>query len=238
VTERCSGWPCRRKSSHGHLSSFRQACERLGIAQSMGRQGSALDNAVTGSWHPTLEFELRSQRKFATRAQARSAIAAWIEDYSHVRRHSAIGMRSPVDCERSLAGKDAAYPRRGPGKGGGCAGAPSAGSAVPSAPPAPAPRPGPAADPERRIRPLPSDQPPVPGQQGSRAHDPMHPQATGAVSPVRPRARDLPPQDRDLMPQDQDLRVLRGVTARQQRQPAEHPDHEQVDKADEHERRA
>jgi hypothetical protein len=99
-----------------------------------------------------------------------------------------------------------------------------------------------------RIRPLPSDQPPAPGQQGSRGHDPMYPQATGqqpgqggehgAVSPVRPRARDLPPQDRDLMPQDQDLRVLRGVTARQQRQPAEHPDHEQVDKANEHERRA
>jgi putative transposase len=88
--------------------SFRQACERLGIAQSMGRPGSALDNAVIESWHSTLEFELRSLRKFATRAQARSAVAAWIEDYNHVRRHSALGMRSPVDYERSLAGKDAA----------------------------------------------------------------------------------------------------------------------------------
>jgi hypothetical protein len=76
----------------------------------------------------------------------------------------------------------------------------------------------------------------------------MNPQATGqqrgqgsehgTVSPVRPRARNLPPQDRDLMPQDQDLRVLGDITARQQRQPAEQPDHEQVDKANEHERRA
>jgi transposase InsO family protein len=63
---------------------------------------------VIGSWHSTLEFELRSLRKFATRAKARSAVAAWIEDYNHVRRHSALGMRSPVDYERSLAGKDAA----------------------------------------------------------------------------------------------------------------------------------
>jgi transposase InsO family protein len=88
--------------------TFRQACQRLGIAQSMGRPGSALDNAVIESWHSTLEFELRSLQKFTTRAAARAATAAWIEDYNHVRRHSALGMRSPVDYERSLAGKDAA----------------------------------------------------------------------------------------------------------------------------------
>jgi transposase InsO family protein len=88
--------------------AFRRACERLGVRQSMGRPGSALDNAVIESWHSTLEFELRSLRTFATRAQARGAVAAWIEDYNHARRHSALGMRSPVDYERSLAGKDAA----------------------------------------------------------------------------------------------------------------------------------
>jgi transposase InsO family protein len=38
----------------------RQACQRLGVSQSMGRPGSALDNAVIESWHSTLEFELRS----------------------------------------------------------------------------------------------------------------------------------------------------------------------------------
>ena len=87
---------------------YRSACGRLGVRQSMGRPGSALDNAVIESWHSTLEWELRSLRKFATRAGARAAIAAWIEDYNHERRHSALGMRSPVDYERSLAGKDAA----------------------------------------------------------------------------------------------------------------------------------
>jgi putative transposase len=87
---------------------FRQACERLGVRQSTGRPGSAPGNAVTGSWHSTLESGLRSLRRFATGAQARTAVAAWIEDCNHVRRHSALGMVSPVDYERALAGTDAA----------------------------------------------------------------------------------------------------------------------------------
>lgn len=80
-------------------ATFRAACERLGISQSMGRVGSALDNAVIESWHSTLEFELRSLEHFATKAEARRQVAAWIEDYNHHRRHSSLGMRSPVDFE-------------------------------------------------------------------------------------------------------------------------------------------
>jgi putative transposase len=87
---------------------FRAACQRLSFSQSMGRPGSALDNAVIESWHSTLEFELRRVEHFATRAAARAGVAAWIEDYNHHRRHSALGRVSPVDYERSLAGKDAA----------------------------------------------------------------------------------------------------------------------------------
>ena len=87
---------------------FRAACARLSVSQSMGRPGSALDNAVIESWHSTLEFELRRIEHFATRAAARAAVAAWIEDYNYHRRHSSLGRVSPVDYERSLAGKDAA----------------------------------------------------------------------------------------------------------------------------------
>jgi len=86
----------------------RAACGRLGIAQSMGRPGSALDNAVIESWHSTLEFELRSLETFATKAQARAKVAAWIEDYNQHRRHSALGMMSPVDYERALMAGEAA----------------------------------------------------------------------------------------------------------------------------------
>jgi putative transposase len=79
---------------------FRAACERMGIRQSMGRVGSALDNAVIESWHSTLEFELRSLQRFTTRAEARTAVAASIDDYNCHRRHSALQMRSPIDFER------------------------------------------------------------------------------------------------------------------------------------------
>jgi len=78
---------------------FRQACTRLAVSQSMGRPGSALDNAVIESWHSTVEFELRRIEHFATRAQARARAAAWIEEYNTVRRHSALGMMSPVAWE-------------------------------------------------------------------------------------------------------------------------------------------
>ena len=44
----------------------------------------------------------------------------------------------------------------------------------------------------------------------------------------------LTAQDRNLVPQHQDFRVFRGVAAREERQPAEQPDHEQIDEAKEH----
>jgi putative transposase len=88
--------------------TFRAACGRLAITQSMGRPGSALDNAVIESWHSTLEFELRRVEHFATRAQARAKVAAWIDDYNRLRRHSALRMMSPVDYEQALAAGQAA----------------------------------------------------------------------------------------------------------------------------------
>jgi transposase InsO family protein len=88
--------------------ALRQACSRLGVTQSMGRPGSALDNAVIESWHSTLEFELRSREIFATRTQARARVAAWIDDYNRNRRHSALPMMSPVDYEQALGAGQAA----------------------------------------------------------------------------------------------------------------------------------
>jgi putative transposase len=83
--------------------SFQAACGRLGVTQSMGRPGSALDNAVIESWHSTLEFELRRLEHFTTKAQARAKVAAWIEDYNTHRRHSACQMMPPVTYEKTLA---------------------------------------------------------------------------------------------------------------------------------------
>ena len=86
--------------------TFRAACTRMDIRQSMGRVGSALDNAVIESWHSTLEFELRGLERFATKAQARARVAAWIDDYNRDRKHSGCRvngrMRSPIDYELAL----------------------------------------------------------------------------------------------------------------------------------------
>ena len=86
--------------------TFRAACTRMGITQSMGRAGSALDNAVIESWHSTLEFELRGLERFATKARARARVAAWIDEYNRDRKHSSIGMRSPIDYELTLGDGD------------------------------------------------------------------------------------------------------------------------------------
>ena len=86
--------------------TFRAACQRCGIRQSMGRPGSALDNAVIESWHSTLEFELRMVEHFPTKAQARAALVDWIEDYNTDRKHSALNMRSPLQHEQTLRDSD------------------------------------------------------------------------------------------------------------------------------------
>ena len=82
---------------------YRQVCERLRITQSMGRVGSALDNAPAESFFSTLEFECRCKYRFTTKADARRIIAVWIDRYNRHRRHTSIGMIAPVEFELTLA---------------------------------------------------------------------------------------------------------------------------------------
>jgi transposase InsO family protein len=82
---------------------FAQACAGLGAIQSMGRVGSALDNAAAESFNSTLEWELLSRRCFATKDQARREVAAFIDAYNHRRRHSSAEMMAPAAYEHVLA---------------------------------------------------------------------------------------------------------------------------------------
>jgi transposase InsO family protein len=82
---------------------FTEACAGLGAVQSMGRVGSALDNAAAESFNSTLEHELLSRRRFATKDQARREVAAFIDNYNHRRRHSSAEMMAPVAYEAVLA---------------------------------------------------------------------------------------------------------------------------------------
>jgi putative transposase len=83
---------------------FGAACRSLGVTQSMGRVGSALDNAAAESFFSTLEHELLSRRQFHSRDEARHVVAGWIDRfYNRIRRHSTLGMRSPIDYELAAA---------------------------------------------------------------------------------------------------------------------------------------
>lgn len=92
---------------------FRAACTRLGVVQSMGRPGSALDNAAIEAFHSTLTFELLRLETFPTKPAARRRVAEWIDEYNRERRHSALPMRSPREFEHAhRGGSDAAVPGR------------------------------------------------------------------------------------------------------------------------------
>jgi putative transposase len=91
---------------------FTQACTALGAVQSMGRVGSALDNAAAESWNSTLEHELLSRRHFATKDQARREVATFVDAYNHQRRHSSCEMLPPVAYERVLVEREAERARQ------------------------------------------------------------------------------------------------------------------------------
>jgi transposase InsO family protein len=87
---------------------YQKVLEQHGIRCSMSRRGNCLDNAPMESFFGTLKCELVHRNEFATIAQARAAIANYIESfYNPKRRHSALGYRTPIEYEeetrRSLA---------------------------------------------------------------------------------------------------------------------------------------
>jgi putative transposase len=79
------------------------ACQRLGLRQSMSRTGSCLDNAVAESWFASLKVELVHRAHYRTRAEARTAIFAWIAWYNRLRLHSANGYLPPIEWEQQHA---------------------------------------------------------------------------------------------------------------------------------------
>jgi putative transposase len=87
---------------------FTKACSALDVTQSMGRVGSALDNAVSESFNSTLEHELLSRNTFKTMDQARRAVATFIDNYNNQRRHSSCEMKPPVVYEQILAERETA----------------------------------------------------------------------------------------------------------------------------------
>lgn len=70
------------------------------VARSVGRTGVCWDNAAAESFWATLKVEFYDRYLWPTRAAAKLAVGEWIERvYNRRRRHSALGMISPVEYE-------------------------------------------------------------------------------------------------------------------------------------------
>ena len=82
--------------------SFGKKLEEAGIVPSMGRVGSALDNAISESFVASLKCELLHRHRFVGREAARTATFDYIEGfYNRVRRHSSLGYLSPAEYEQA-----------------------------------------------------------------------------------------------------------------------------------------
>ena len=82
--------------------SFGKRLEEAGIVPSMGRVGSALDNAISESFVANLKSELLHGHRFVDREAARTAVFDYIEGfYNRVRRHSSVGYSSPSEYEQA-----------------------------------------------------------------------------------------------------------------------------------------
>ena len=76
------------------------AATELDVLRSMGRTGVCWDNAAAESFWSTLKTEFYNRHHWTTKTEAKQAVGTWIEDrYNRKRRHSAIGMISPVRFE-------------------------------------------------------------------------------------------------------------------------------------------
>ncbi len=81
--------------------AFGRRLREAGLLGSMGRVGSAYDNAMMESFFSTLQRELLDRRRWQTRNELASAIFEWIEAwYNPRRRHTSISNLSPIDYER------------------------------------------------------------------------------------------------------------------------------------------
>jgi transposase InsO family protein len=79
-------------------AAFADWCEANGIERSRGRTGVCWDNAAAESFFAILKNECYHQRSFATRAEARLAVADYIEVfYNRQRLHSTLGYKTPAE---------------------------------------------------------------------------------------------------------------------------------------------
>ena len=76
--------------------AYKELLDQYGLQSSMSRSGNCYDNAHIESFWSTLKKELVYGEKYKTRRDARLSIFEYIEVfYNRVRKHSALGYKSP-----------------------------------------------------------------------------------------------------------------------------------------------
>jgi putative transposase len=84
-------------------AAFRAKLQAHGMVASMSRKGNCYDNAFIESFWSSLKYETVYHRRYATRAEARTAIFDYIEAfYNRTRLHSSLGYVSPTTFESKL----------------------------------------------------------------------------------------------------------------------------------------
>jgi transposase InsO family protein len=92
------------RGSQYNCRAYLNFLEQSQIVASMSRKGNCWDNAVAESFFASLKVEIKPERGWRTRAEARSAIFDYIETwYNPKRRHSSNDYLSPNAFEAATA---------------------------------------------------------------------------------------------------------------------------------------
>ena len=88
------------QGTHFTSWAFTRRAVDSGLLPSMGSIGDCFDNAVIESFWSRMQVELLDRQRWNTRVELANAIFEYIEVfYNRQRRHSALGMLSPIEFE-------------------------------------------------------------------------------------------------------------------------------------------
>ncbi|MEX2441345.1 MAG: IS3 family transposase, partial [Pontimonas sp.] len=80
--------------------AFTSRAKDAGLVPSMGSIGDCYDHAVIESFWFRMQVELRDTRRWKTRIECANAIFEYLEIWhNRQRRHSSLGMLSPIEFE-------------------------------------------------------------------------------------------------------------------------------------------
>ena len=80
--------------------AFTERARQSGLVPSMGSVGDCYDNAMIEAFWSRMQVELLNTRRWRTRVELANAIFEYIEIFhNRRRRHSSLGMRTPIEYE-------------------------------------------------------------------------------------------------------------------------------------------